>query len=69
MRIIQSLRERLSAFLLTQQVRAGLKTWGRQPPKKSGAASRVRATIQAKVIRKDGTIEDLGTIYDSKKGG
>lgn len=38
-------------------VRLGLRTWGRQP-----TPVRMRLTTRAKVIRADGTVEDLGVV-------
>jgi len=50
-----------------EEAELGKGTWGRQPndPKVSVSAQ-PRASISARVIRKDGTIEDLGIISGGK---
>lgn len=40
-------------------VRLGLRTWGRQPIR---VPTRFSVTTRAKVIRADGTVEDLGVV-------
>ena len=48
-----------------EKAELGKGTWGRRPddPKMS-AFTQPKASISARVIRKDGTIEDLGIITD-----
>ena len=50
-----------------EKAELGLGTWGRQPePGKMGTKAEPKATISARVIKKDGTIEDLGIISGGK---
>ena len=50
-----------------EEAELGRGAWGRQPndPKVS-ASAQPKASISARVIRKDGTIEDLGIISGGK---
>lgn len=53
--MLRRLADRYRSAKLEAEVKFGLKKWGRQPGK---------ATIAAKVIRADGSIEELGTIAE-----
>lgn len=60
---IQRLRERWGAAALAFNIATGRKVWGRQPSRDGmGATTRAKATMTAKIIRADGTIEDLGVV-------
>lgn len=59
--MFRRIHERLQAARLEWDVRHGKKTWGRvQTP--------ARASIEAKVIRADGSVEDLGVISQFELG-
>ena len=55
--MFQRFRERLAAAKLEWDVSHGRKTWGR-------VQSPGRAVLSAKIIRADGTVEDLGVIAE-----
>lgn len=52
--IVRSLWERIQSAKLQSDIKHGRKQWGRQPG----------ATIAAKIIRADGSVEDLGIIAE-----
>lgn len=61
--IFRRLADWAAAKRLEADIRAGRKTWGRQPGAVD-AAMPVQATIAAKVIRANGQVEELGILSD-----
>lgn len=55
------LRDKVKRLFFEAQVKAGQKTYGRQPAP-GEVKSKQRSTISAKVIRANGSVEDLGVI-------
>jgi hypothetical protein len=62
--VLEGLKQRWFEF----QLRRGWKQWGRTAPKPGsgggglGATTKARVTFEAKVIRADGTVEDVGVL-------
>lgn len=65
MGVIQNLRARWDAASLAFDIAHGRKVWGRQPSRDGlGATTRAKAILAAKIIRADGSVEDLGTVSE-----
>lgn len=61
MSLLRRLWDRYQSAKLEAEVKFGRKPWGRQ-----AVVMPARATISAKVIRADGTVEDLGVLAQAE---
>lgn len=74
MRLVDRLVAKLQSWRLRYRIATGQQVWGRQDtvatPKDGsgtiGATMKARVTMGLKVIRADGTVEDLGIVKDEQ---
>lgn len=66
--MVTRLRQWLDATSLRFDIATGRKVWGRQPGPGSGGGmgvtTQARATMTARVVRANGSVEDLGVVSD-----
>lgn len=62
--MVTRLRQWLDATSLRFDIATGRKVWGRQPGGHVGATTKAGVTITARVIRADGSVEDLGVVSE-----